>query len=148
MAQLGTQAVCQSSRGQAGKAAASPYLGVVGAENAGVVGAAHHDLVRVLLGGVGGTGAVGAVGLGAMALPRHPLARGVPHGSSAAPGTETQHGSAFAHGLRQHGQEHKSCLPNVPCQWRPTATLKKAPSSFPLPSLGAEWEFNKQDSLT
>jgi len=43
---------------RAEQAVTSPYLGVMGAENTGVVGAAHHDLVWVLLGWVGGTGAV------------------------------------------------------------------------------------------
>lgn len=38
-------------------------------------------------------------------------------------------------------------LPTAFCQDRVTAILKKAQSSFPMPSLGAEGEFNKQDSL-
>lgn len=48
------------------------------------------------------------------------------------------------------GSEEKSkdAIPNVLCQGRLTAILKKAQRSLPLPSLGAEWEFNKQDSLT
>lgn len=81
------------------------------AENAGIVSAAHHDLVRVLLGGVGGTRAIRAVGLGAMALPRHPFAGGVPHDSSAAPVRDREQHSAFAHGLCQQGEEQRSHLP-------------------------------------
>lgn len=81
------------------------------AENTGVIGAAHHDLVRVLLGRVGGTGAVRAVGLGAMALPRHSLAGGVPHDGSAAPAREKEQQCVCAHGLRQKGEEQRHCFP-------------------------------------
>lgn len=95
------EAPTRAPEGRTGKVVVSPYLGVMGAENTGVVGAAHHDLMWVLLGGGGGTGAIRAVGLGAMALPRHSLAGGVPHDSSVAPVREKGQQCACAHGLRQ-----------------------------------------------
>lgn len=93
------------------KAVVSPYLGVMGAENTGVIGAAHHDLVWVFLGGVGGTGAIRAVRLGAMALPRHSLAGGIPHDGPAAPVREREWQCVCAHGLQQQGEKQTCCFP-------------------------------------
>jgi len=44
-------------------------------------------------------------------------------------------------------QGARALLPTAFCQDRVTAILKKAQSSFPMPSLGAQGEFNKQDGL-
>lgn len=60
-----------------------PHLGVGQAEDAGVVGAPHHDLV-LLAGAM--AAALGSRSLGTVALPGHPLAGGVSHGCGSSRG--------------------------------------------------------------
>lgn len=60
-----------------------PHLGVGQAEDAGVVGAPHHDLVLLAR---AMAAALGSRSLGTVALPGHPLAGGVSHGCGSSRG--------------------------------------------------------------
>lgn len=76
-------------------AAHPPHLGVGQAEDAGVVGAPHHDLVLLAR---AMAAALSSRSLGTVALPGHTLAGGVSHGCSSsrgqpAAGTDTQRGT-------------------------------------------------------
>lgn len=108
----------------------------MGAENTGVICAAHHDLMWVLLRGMGSARAVGAVGLGAMALTGHSLAGGVPHDSSAAPVRGRRRQCACVHGLQQRaGSEGAASHRLLPGQ--SDSNPKKGPKFIPNAKFGS-----------